>query len=704
MGMSFASPWMLLGLALLALPVLAHLTGYREVRTVDFPTLRFLQASQIKARKRTRLESLLLLLLRSLLFATIALLFARPSLTWTATGLAGLEPNRPSVILLDVSASSGSLVAGAPVFERQLEEARKLLEGLAEGTPAAVIAFDDRARVLGPGLTGNHGRLLHELEDLRPGAGATDLDQALRRGRDLVRDNGLTAASLFVLSDGTASTLPNGLADSWPQGLGVHYHDLMPNSVTNRFVDEVRVQAAVQKGAGLGVEVRAVEVGQGGTQPRVLSLSLQEGLEVALDLRFENGAASGDFTLPMTPQGDQQALLSLPGDDLPVDDQYAFVLHGDTSIEVLLVSGDGGPQPRDDEVYYLEKALQPGAGSPSRIHPRVVSAEALRRIDGGAGDVVFLCNVADPRPLADDLLAFVEAGGGLFISVGYRTDPDLYNETLAELLPSLFTEVKSRGRGSFEVNPVGLALPPLERDEFRVFRTGGAGVFSQVRFGKMIGTEPGLASDSKVMLRYTDGLPALLERQVGEGRVLLLTSTIDDDWTDLPLRSIFVPLIHQIARSLSHSLGPDSGGVFEVGDPVPLALPEDPDRLAWLRGPDGADVRLDPLAADGSGRLWYRGARSPGHYSVFWASQSEAEPLLKGVFTLRVPRRESLLTNVPAGVLQRAVPGLVFHDDADISVRDSPGEVVRTSSMLPFLLLALLAFLAGEVALSIRKG
>jgi len=704
MGLSFASPWMLLGLSLLALPVLAHLTGYREVQRVDFPTLRFLQASQIKARKRTRLESLLLLLLRLLLFAAIALLFARPSLTWTTTGLAGLEPNRVTVILLDVSASTGSLVAGLPVFDRQLEEARKLLEGLAEGTPAAVIAFDDRTRVLGPGLTANHRVLVEELEDLRPGAGATDLDRALRRGRDLLRDNGLTPASLFVLSDGTASTLPNGLADTWPEDLSVHYHDLLPSSVNNRFVDEVRAHAAAQQGAGLRVEVAAVEIGQGAAEPRVLSLSLEEGLEVALDLRFDDGAATGSFTLPMPPQGNQQALLSLPGDDLPVDDQYAFVLRGDTSLEVLLVSGDGGAQPRDDEVYFLEKALQPGVGSPSRIHPRVVSAEALRRIDGGQGDVVFLCNVADPRPLAEDLRAFVEAGGGLFISVGYRTDPDLYNETLADLLPSLFTEVKSRGRDSFEVNPVGLALPPLERDEFRVFRTGGVGVFSQVRFGKVIGTEPALAGDSRVMLRYTDGLPALLERRVGKGRVLLFTSTVDDDWTDLPLRSIFVPLIHQVARSLSHSLGPDSGGVFEVGDPVPLSLPDDPERRAWLRGPDGVDVRLDPLAADESGRLWYRGARSPGHYSVFWASHGEAEALLKGVFTLRVPSRESRLTGVSASDLQRAVPGLVFHGDADVSVRDSPGEIVRTASMLPFLLLALLAFLAGEVVLSTRQG
>ena len=47
MGLQLAAPWMLLGLGLLALPVIAHLTGYQEVRTVSFPSLRFLVESQL---------------------------------------------------------------------------------------------------------------------------------------------------------------------------------------------------------------------------------------------------------------------------------------------------------------------------------------------------------------------------------------------------------------------------------------------------------------------------------------------------------------------------------------------------------------------------------------------------------------------------------------------------------------------------------
>jgi len=696
---------MLLGLGLLALPVLAHLTGYRQVRRVEFPTLRFLVASQVKSRERTRLESLLLLLIRLLLVSALVLLLSRPSMEWTTAGLAGLDPTQPSVILLDVSASATIEADGRPLFELLVREARTILDALEDGTPAAVVAFDDRTRALGQGLSPDRSGLRRDLDALRPGAGATDLDHALRRARSMLRDQGLGSASIFVLSDGTASELPSGLAEDWPKEFRVHYYDLRGGRPQNRFIDDANVMPPGAQGSGLRVRVEAVAVGEVANEATPLALRLSDGIEVHQDLRFVDGKVETSFSLPMAPSGDQKAVLELAADVLPIDDSYPFVLRGDKSVEVLLVSGEGGAQPRDDEAYFVEKALQPGAGSPSRVHPRVVSAEALRQIDGGRGDVVFLCNVTDPRPIADDLLSMVQDGGGLFISVGRRTDPDLYNEALASLLPSRFTEVKTRGSGSFEISPVGLALPPMDRDEFRVFRTGGAPVFSQVRFGRMIATEPVLAEDSQVLLRYTDGMPALLERRIGSGRVILFTSTVDDDWTDLPLRSIFVPLVHQIARSLSNSLVQDGGTVVEVGQSLSLSLPPDSQRVAWLRGPGDHEVRLDSVGADEEGVFVFSEAREPGHYSLFWADPSSGTEELKAMFSVRVPMRESRLTSLSAESLHAALPGLVFHGrEGESSVSESQGEVVRKSSLLPALWLILLLALVAEASLSLRHG
>ena len=705
MGVEFATPAMLAAFGLLTIPVIAHLTGYQEVRKVFFPSLRFLRASQQKVRRRTRLEALLLLLVRMVALAMLVLLFARPTLTWTATALAGADPDRPSVLLIDRSASMHARMGDEAVFDRARARSIELLQTLSAGTPAAVIAFDRTTAVLGPGLTETHEQLTEALGELSVGARGTDLSAALTRARTLLRDEGIGAANIFVLTDGTGE-LPAGLAEGWPEDVIVHYHDLLGRAISNRFPDAAVVESGAGRGAGLKVEATIRATGDLPTGAVPITLALTDGVEVVGDVTFDKGpSARRTFSLALPPSGTLSATVSVPPDDLPIDDSLPFTLAGETDLDVLLVSGDGGTHPRDDEVYYLSRALQPGAGSLSRVRPRVVSAEEVRRIDGGRGDVVVLANLADPGPLAAELAAFVARGGGLLISLGPRVNADTYNDALGGLLPSSLTEVKARGRGTFERSPVGLSVPPLDRDAFRVFRTGGASVFASVRFGKVMGVEPTLAPDSDVVLRYSDALPALLERRIGDGRVLLFTSTLDDDWTDLPLRSIYVPLVHQLVRSLSDSLLLDGAALVEAGAGVPLPLPPDPRVAAWVVAPDGTELKLESGAADAEGRVLFTQTDQIGHHQLVWASErGSSEGVVRSVFSVRVPVEESVSRPIDRGDLLAAVPGLVHHSGDRDASSDEEAVVVRRASLGPQLLLVLAMMMLGEGLLAGRRA
>ena len=57
----------------------------------------------------------------------------------------------------------------------------------------------------------------------------------------------------------------------------------------------------------------------------------------------------------------------------------------------------------------------------------------------------------------------------------------------------------------------------------------------------------------RVIVRLGDQTPLLLEKRIGEGRVMLLTSGLDNLTNDFPLAPAFVPFIEQTARYLAGS-------------------------------------------------------------------------------------------------------------------------------------------------------
>ena len=61
------------------------------------------------------------------------------------------------------------------------------------------------------------------------------------------------------------------------------------------------------------------------------------------------------------------------------------------------------------------------------------------------------------------------------------------------------------------------------------------------------------AGNARVAARLSDGTPLLLDRALGEGHLLLLTTGLDNLTNDLPLHPVFVAFVDRTARYLSGS-------------------------------------------------------------------------------------------------------------------------------------------------------
>ncbi len=84
---------------------------------------------------------------------------------------------------------------------------------------------------------------------------------------------------------------------------------------------------------------------------------------------------------------------------------------------------------------------------------------------------------------------------------------------------------------------------------FEVFKAPRSGDFSAARVLRYRAIEPG--PTDRVIARYDDGAVAAVEKRVGTGRVIAWTTTLDDSWTDLALKPVYLPLVHQFTRYLS---------------------------------------------------------------------------------------------------------------------------------------------------------
>ena len=102
--MSFLQPLLLVGLPLVALPILIHLIHRRRHRTVEWGAMMFLMAARKINRGWQRLRHFLILLFRTLAVAGLILAISRPlSGGWLGFAI-GARPDT-AIVLLDRSAS-----------------------------------------------------------------------------------------------------------------------------------------------------------------------------------------------------------------------------------------------------------------------------------------------------------------------------------------------------------------------------------------------------------------------------------------------------------------------------------------------------------------------------------------------------------------------------------------------------------------------
>ncbi len=621
--MTFINPLLLAGTALVALPIILHLIMRQRPRRLEFPALQFIQRRHDTNRRKLRLRHLLLLALRAALVALLAFALARPSMK-LAGALGKEEAPVAAALVFDTSIRMDYRHEN----RTRLEAAQKLALWLLSQLPReSAIAVIDTAQAPAA-FQVDRGAAKHRIELLETTAVSRPLTDAVVNAAELLGKSELPRKEIYVFSDLASASWPEDAISRVQEAMGqlpavgAYVIDVGVENPINSALGELRLSGQVlSRGSSLTVQTPLRQTGPGATRTVEFYLlggdrqPIKRGGET---IAFEEGQSQRvSFRVEGLDLGTHQGYIQILGQDaLSADDLRYFTVEVKPAWRVLIVA----PKPAEARAIYLSEAIAPTAfrrTGRARFEPVVISYEKLPETPLGSYSAVCLL---DPAPLEasiwQKLTHYAAEGHGVAIFLGGNARRDSFNEEAAqELLPGRLVRHVRRPDGNEYLSPSDLQHPVL--GAFRQFGGTVPWVASPVfRYWQV----RGLAEGVQVIVPYSDGEPAVLERQVGDGRVITFTTPVSDDpnndpWNLLPLGAVW-PFGVLANETMLHLVGSsESQFNYHAGQTALLELDATRSYRSYiLTQPDDLQVRLTPDLRRNA--LVVTGTEEPGNYRV----------------------------------------------------------------------------------------
>ena len=689
--------YLAIGAVGLALPVLAHLLSKKKYDVIDWGAMQFLELGR-NARRKIRLEQLLLMLLRMALIALIALALARP---WVSGGMFTnlvSTQSRDVVFVIDGSYSMGWEGKATTPHAAAQQWIREFLEELNPGDTVSLLDARDLVRPVIESPTQDFRFVREQLDALPPPSGSSNLAEATAQAVSMLSRTSNLARDVIVLTDGQARGWSPADENRWARFddlleqpavrpnvwvIDVARHDSpeLPNFAVGHLElsrdltvpdSPVRIKSKVMYSGGKEAVNRKV----------FLEIDGQRLAEKTLNIKLQPaGEASVEFEYRPKSTGSQLLSIVLADDNLPGDNRADAALSVVPALPVLLIDGDPNPELFRRETFFAKAALSATSNEAPWVRADVQDQAEFDTTTLDNYEVVVLANVSElTNAQATAVKQFVQRGGGLIVALGDKVNADSYNRLLYgdgnSLLPAQLESIDrdktaednaDGERTGTRVSPASLELPWM-----RSFDVESGVDFLNTRFeswwvvkpsdGKPdenVADPPDVAADDAtaadnadsetqpvdvsmplVPAYLTSGAPLLVTRNYGRGAVILMTSSIDRDWGTLPTQRDFVPFLHELVFFLAAQ---KSSRNVEVG--MPLILPVAADfsyRQHQFVGPGETELAAEQAGDELRPLVRLSDTRLPGTYEMRRKGGAAAE---KG----NERRQESFVVNFDRG-------------------------------------------------------
>jgi hypothetical protein len=627
--MTFVNLSLLAGTALVAVPIILHLIMRRRPTLLEFPALRFIQRRHDANQRRLQLRHLLLLLLRAGAIALLAFALARPSVR-----LGGAMGSQEAPVAAALVFDAAPRMEYRHENRTRLEAARELGLWLVTQLPQeSEIAVLDTRLGSTAAFQADRGSARDRITRLETVANSQPLPAVLEEAVKLLRQSSLARKELYVFTDlsrggwpvDEAAGLQKQLAEL--RDLGVYVINVGVASPTDYGLSELRLSGEVlSSGSTLSVETDVSCIGA--AAPRSVELHLLDAAGKPQKNSEQSCEATPgelrriEFHVGGLEPGTHQGFVRIVGQDgLAADDVRYFTVAVKPAWRVLIAA----PKPAQSYALFFTEALAPEVyrkRGRTRFDCDICNLGELARRQ--LSDYAAVC-LLDPTPLEPatwkKLSDFAAEGHGVAIFLGRNAMPiDSFNGPPAqELLPGKLLRQARRPDGDLHLAPRDYQHPILSAfrgqasaipwEAFPVFRYWELDE-SRSPVGQPPSAVPGDSAQPgaavprgvSVVLPYNDGRPALLERPVGRGRALTMTTPVSDrpnltPWNLLPVGEAwpFLILANQMTAYLVGSSGEQLNYLAGQTAVLPLdAAARRRDYLLFTPGSPSFRVSADP--------------------------------------------------------------------------------------------------------------
>ncbi|MBI3005179.1 MAG: BatA domain-containing protein [Ignavibacteriales bacterium] len=627
--MTFLNPVVLFGLLAATIPILLHIFNLRKLKTIEFSTLSFLKELQKTKIRRLKIRQILLLILRTLLVILLVTGFSRPTLKGSFSESFGTQTKTTVAFIIDDSYSMTGADDQGEFLRQAKEVANNTVDLLTDGDEVFLLRLseargepseDQRVSLR------SFASLRAAIAEVRPSFIHRKLEDALRTAAPLLSASSNFNKEIYFFSDFQSGLLRSNSRESsisgrlFPPEARFFLVPLGNRQLRNTSVDAVTIPNVIfEPNRPFTVTAKVTNHREKEIANALVSV-FAGGTRVAQKGASIPGLGSADVSLSVVPKssGFIEGVVALESDDLEFDNSRYFILAIPRELRVLLV---GNPA----DLRYIKIALATRTTSDSSLLR--ISESSLERVSINqisAADVVVLSNVKElSATQVDRLRSFVVEGGGLVIFPGVATTQQNFNATFAGTLrlPSLVAiegiqQITSRSFLEFEKADL---RHPLFAGMFE--EEDGSRTTRNVKQSKTIESARVKAfarylvnPQSLPLITLSNGAPFLLEQRVGEGRVLLFSVAANLEWSDFPVKGLFVPLLH---RALSYLTQDQSSmEVHLVGDEVRVKNIRSTAAVFTVQDPRRNEFSLRPTVRGAEKALRVAETSLPGVYAV----------------------------------------------------------------------------------------